>query len=365
MELAQIFKLMAQKQASDLFFSAGSPLSIKVEGEILPVNAQPLDADTIKKIAYALMTGEQAQRFDATLEMNFALTVPQAGRFRVNIFRQRNSIAMVIRYLRATIPPLESLRLPVILKELAGESRGLVLVVGATGCGKSTTLASMIDYRNSTMTGHILAIEDPIEYVHSHKKSIVNQREVGSDTVSYANGLQNAMREAANVLLIGEIRDVDTMRQTLLYTQTGHLCLATLHANNAGHALTRIVNFFPQDQREYLLHDLSLSLRAILSQRLVKGVDGKLLPAVELLLNSLHIAELIRKGQFEAIKDAIGQSLSRDSQTFEQALLKLFQAGQISREEALSNADSRSDLIWLMNNWAAGGESPTPSQPGQ
>lgn len=365
MELAQIFKLMAQKQASDLFFSAGSPLSIKIEGEILPVNAQPLDADTIKKIAYALMTGEQIQRFEATLEMNFALTVPQAGRFRVNIFRQRNSVAMVIRYLRATIPSLESLRLPVMLKELAGESRGLVLVVGATGCGKSTTLASMIDYRNSTMTGHILAIEDPIEYVHSHKKSIVNQREVGTDTVSYANGLQNAMREAANVLLIGEIRDVDTMRQTLLYTQTGHLCLATLHANNAGHALTRIVNFFPQDQREYLLHDLSLSLRAILSQRLVKGVDGKLLPAVELLLNSLHIAELIRKGQFEALKEAIGQSLSRDSQTFEQALLKLFKAGQISREEALRNADSRSDLIWLMNNSAAGGESPAPGQPGQ
>jgi twitching motility protein PilU len=350
MDLTQFFHLMAQKRASDLFFTAGAPVYIKIEGEIRPVNQQVLDHNVVKSIAYGLMTQEQIATFEATLEMNFGLPVANVGRFRVNVFRQRGSVAMVIRYITDNVPTVESLSLPPILSELVMHKRGLILVVGATGSGKSTSLAAMINHRNQNSSSHILAIEDPIEFVHRHQRSIVNQREIGIDTQSYAAALVNALREAPDVLLIGEIRDQDTMRQALIYTQTGHLCLATLHANNAYHALNRITSLFPAESLEGLLLDLALSLRAIISQRLVRGVDGKRVAAVEVLVNNLHIAELIQRREVDKIKDAMEQSMVEGSQTFEESLLELVMAGKINKQEALLNADSRTNMDWLLAN---------------
>lgn len=351
MDLQPLFKLMADKRASDLFFTAGAPIYIKIEGELHTVNRNVLDSDKVKQIAYSLMKPAQIEEFERELEMNFGFPVDNIGRFRVNVFRQRGSVAMVIRFIRSDVPDIEELSLPPVLKDLALERRGLILVVGATGAGKSTTLASIIDYRNAQKSGHILAVEDPIEFVHRHKKSIVNQREVGVDTKSYGHALINAMREAPDVLMIGEIRDEEAMRQAMIYTQTGHQCLATMHANNAYHALTRIISFFPMDTRDHLLHDLAISLRAVISQRLVRGVDGKRLPAVEVLMNSLYIAELIQKQDIHGIKDAMEQSMSDGSQTFEQSLFHLYQAGKITLDEALQHADSRNNLEWLIKNF--------------
>ena len=350
MDLSQFFRLMAEKRASDLFFSAGAPVYIKIEGEIRAVNQQVFDAALVKKVAYALMTEEQIATFEATLEMNFGVSVPNTGRFRVNVFRQRGSVAMVIRYITDQVPEVDTLGLPPILKDLVMQKRGLILVVGATGSGKSTTLASVIDHRNAHSTSHILAIEDPIEFIHKHKRSIVNQREIGIDTSSYANALVNALREAPDVLLIGEIRDQDTMRQALIYTQTGHLCLATLHANNAYHALNRIISLFPAEMQEGLLLDLAMSMKAVISQRLVKGVDGKRVAAIEILVNNMHIAELIQRREIDKIKEAIEQSLVEGAQTFEESLLELHLAGRISKEEALLNSDSRTNMEWLIAN---------------
>ena len=341
---------MAEKRASDLFFSAGAPVYIKIEGDIRPVNQQILDHNVVKKIAYALMSEAQITAFEGALEMNFGLSVPGVGRFRVNVFRQRGSVAMVIRYITDVVPTLESLRLPPVLSELVMHKRGLILLVGATGSGKSTTLAAMIDHRNRHSTSHILAIEDPIEFIHRHQRSIVNQREVGIDTHSYGAALMNALREAPDVLLIGEIRDQDTMRQAMVYTQTGHLCLATLHANNAYHAMNRIIGFFPAESQEGLLLDLAMSLRAVVSQRLVRGVDGKRVAGVEGLLNNRHIGELIQRREIDKIKDAMEQSMLEGSQTFEESLLDLVLAGTISKEEALANADSRTNIEWLLAN---------------
>jgi len=350
MDLSQFFRLMADKRASDLFFSAGAPVYIKIEGEIRPVNQQVLDHSIVKAIAYGLMTPEQIASFEATMEMNFGLSVPNVGRFRVNVFRQRGSVAMVIRYITDIVPTVESLSLPPILSELVMHKRGLILVVGATGSGKSTSLAAMINHRNRNSSSHILAIEDPIEFMHRHQRSIVNQREIGIDTLSYAAALVNALREAPDVLLIGEIRDQETMRQALIYTQTGHLCLATLHANNAYHALNRITSLFPAESLEGLLLDLALSLRAIISQRLVRGVDGKRVAAVEVLVNNMHIAELIQRREVDKIKDAMEQSMVEGSQTFEESLLELVLSGRITKEEALLNADSRTNMDWLLAN---------------
>ena len=350
MDLSQFFHLMAEKRASDLFFSAGAPAYIKIEGDIRPINQQILDHNIVKTIAYALMSAEQIKTFEVALEMNFGLSVPGVGRFRVNVFRQRGSVAIVIRYITDIVPSVESLGLPPVLSELVMHKRGLILVVGATGSGKSTSLAAMIDYRNRHSNSHILAIEDPIEFIHRHQRSIVNQREVGIDTHSYATALVNALREAPDVLLIGEIRDQDTMRQALIYTQTGHLCLATLHANNAYHALNRIISMFPVEAQEGLLLDLALSLRAVISQRLVRGVDGKRVAAVEVLVNNMHISELIQRREVEKIKDAMEQSMVEGSQTFEESLLDLFLAGKINKEEALANADSRTNIEWLLAN---------------
>jgi twitching motility protein PilU len=350
MFLTPVLKLMAEKQASDLFISAGTPMCIKILGTIMPVNSEVMDGPTVKKIAYELMSEAEQQDYERDWEMNLSFPVPDVGRFRVNVFRQRGNVALVIRYLRSQTAGLEALRLPPVLKELIMEKRGLVLVVGATGSGKSTTLAAMIEYRNATRGGHVLTIEDPIEFVFKHQRCVINQREVGLDTKSYQNALINAMREAPDILMIGEVRDRETLQQALLYAQTGHLCISTLHANNSYHALNRIINFFPYDARPALLNDLAVCLKAVISQRLVKAVDGSLVAAVEVLLNSKHIQELIIKGEMDQIKEAIEKSLSPGSVSFEQALFKLYAEGKITKDEALRNSDSATNLSWLMNN---------------
>jgi len=325
-------------------------MSIKILGTIMPVNSEVLDGPTVKKVAYELMSTAEQEEYERTWEMNLSFPVPEIGRFRVNVFRQRGNVAIVIRYLRSQTPGLEALRLPMVLKDLIIEKRGLVLIVGATGSGKSTTLAAMIEHRNATRGGHVLTIEDPIEFVFKHQRCVINQREVGLDTKSYHNALVNAMREAPDILMIGEVRDRDTLQQALLYAQTGHLCLSTLHANNSYHALNRIINFFPYDARPALLGDLAVCLKAVISQRLVKAVDGSQVAAVEVLLNSKHIAELIIKSEMDQIKEAIEKSLSPGSISFEQALFKLYAEGKITKDEALRNSDSATNLAWLMNN---------------
>jgi twitching motility protein PilU len=349
MLVTPLLKLAADRQASDLFFSAGAPVNVKIEGITTPVNAQILTAEVIKHIAYEMMNSRQIVEFESKLEMNFSYRVENLGNFRVNIFRQRGDIALVIRYIKGKISGTDDLHLPGILKSLIMEKRGLVLVVGATGSGKSTTLASMIEHRSSIQTGHILTIEDPIEYIFKHDKSIVNQREIGTDTLNYENALSCGMREAPDVLMIGEVRDRDTLKHALIFAQTGHLCLTTLHANNSYHALNRIVNFFPYDSRQSVLSDLSMCLRAVISQRLVRTIQGKQIPAVEVLLNTTLIADLIKNDEIEKIHEAIEKSVSAGSQTFEQALYRLFKSGKITKEEAMRNADSASNLSALVD----------------
>jgi len=350
MILDKLFQLMAEKQASDIFISAGVPINIKIQGNTVPVNQQMMDPAMIEKIAFELMSPDQLKIFEATMEMNLSFGVPQIGNFRINIFRQRSSISIVVRYILGNIPALETLKLPPVLAELIMEKRGLMLIVGSTGSGKSTTIASMLDHRNTHRSGHILTIEDPIEFLFKHKKSIVNQRELGMDTLGWEPALKNAMRQAPDCILIGEIRDKETMQAAIAYAQTGHLCLGTLHANNSYHALNRIINFFPLESRTSLYLDLSASLKAIISQRLVKKPDGKRTPAAEVLLNTRHIQELIERGEILAIKEAMEQSLAPGSQTFEQDLFRLFREGIITLDEALENADSPTNLSWLINN---------------
>ncbi len=349
MIVTPLLQLAADKLASDLFFSVGAPINIKINGILMPVNQQKLTDEQIKQIAYEMMTKEQIADFEMHMEMNFSFRVTDIGNFRVNVFRQRGSIAIVIRYVRNNILNIEDLHLPLVLKELIMDKRGLVLMVGATGSGKSTTLAAMLEHRNRTQSGHILTIEDPLEYMFHHGKSIVNQREIGTDTEDYGAALVSAMREAPDVLMIGEIRDRDTLKHALIFAQTGHLCLSTLHANNSYHALNRIVNFFPYDARQSILSDMAMCMRAVISQRLVRNTQGKLVPAVEVLLNSALIADLIKNDQIDKIREAIEQSVSHGSQTFEQALYKLYKAGQITKEEALKNADSASNLSSLID----------------
>jgi twitching motility protein PilU len=349
MYLDRLFKTMAEKQASDLFISCGAPINIKINGVVSPIATQPMDVETVRRIAYELMTKDQAREFENQMEMNLSYLDKDVGNFRINIFRQRGTISLVIRYVRSHVPPFEDLKLPSVLLNLVMEKRGLVLVAGATGSGKSTTMAAMIDYRNTNRPGHILTLEDPIEYLFEHKQSIVNQREIGVDTQGYDNALTNALREAPDLIMIGEIRDRETMQQALLHTLTGHLCLSTLHANNSYHALSRIINMFPYDARSGLLSDLSIGLRAIISQRLVRNKEGEQQPAVEILLNTSLIADLIKNGEITQMKEAMEQSLYPGSQTFEQALCRLYIDGVVSYEEALSAADSPTNLAWLVN----------------
>ncbi|UCV13831.1 PilT/PilU family type 4a pilus ATPase [Quatrionicoccus australiensis] len=350
MILDKLFQLMSEKQASDIFISAGAPIHIKIHGNTLPVNQQMMLPDMIEKIAHELMSPEQIKTFEATSEMNLSFGVPQVGNFRVNIFKQRGSVSIVVRFILGNIPPLDTLGVPPVLAEMIMEKRGLILIVGATGSGKSTTIAAMLDHRNANRNGHILTIEDPIEFLFKHKRSIVNQREIGMDTADWNVALKNAMRQAPDCILIGEIRDKETMQAAVAYAQTGHLCLATLHANNSYHALNRIISFFPPENRPALFLDLSVSLRAIVSQRLVKKPDGKLLPTCEVMLNTRHISELIERGEVQAIKDAMEQTLTPGSQTFEQDLFRLYHEGTITLDEALANADSPTNLSWLINN---------------
>ena len=357
MYLDRLFKMMAEKQASDLFISCGAPINIKINGVVSPIATQPMDVETVRRIAYELMTKDQAREFENEMEMNLSYLDRNVGNFRINIFRQRGTISLVIRYVRSRVPPFEDLKLPSVLLNLVMEKRGLVLVAGATGSGKSTTLAAMIDYRNNNRSGHILTLEDPIEYLFEHKQSIVNQREIGIDTQGYHNALPNALREAPDLIMIGEIRDRETMQQALLHTLTGHLCLSTLHANNSYHALSRIINMFPYDARSGLLSDLSIGLRAIISQRLVRNKEGEQQPAVEILLNTSLIADLIKNGEITQMKEAMEQSLYPGSQTFEQALCRLYLDGVVSYDEALSAADSPTNLAWLVNQ-----NSPTTQQ---
>lgn len=372
MFVRSLFKLMADTQASDVFFTAGAPAQIKIKGEVVRIDDKVLDAARMKEIVYETMSPEQIAAFERDLEINFSLVEAGVGSFRVNVFKQRGACAMVIRHIKHNIPSIESLQIPPILKEVVMEKRGLILVVGSTGSGKSSTLAAMINYRNQMASGHILTIEDPIEFMYRHAKSIVNQREVGIDTRSYHNALVNAMREAPDVILIGECRDKETFGAALQYAQTGHLCLSTLHANNSYYALNRIINLFPHDARDSLLMDLSVSLKAVISQRLVHDVNGEIVPAVELMLNTSHIQELIKDGEIDRIKEAMEQSLAPGSQTFEQSLFQLYQAGKITLDEAMVNADSATNLHWLISNAKSApsaaqtpGAPPPRPQPGQ
>ena len=350
MAMERLFKLMAEKKASDLFIAVGSAVHMKVNGTAIPINQQAMDNGMIKSLLAEIVSAEDFDVLTQTHELNRGFGVSGVGRFRLSAFQQRGSISAVIRYIASDIPPIDTLHLPSIVGEIIMEKRGLVLVVGATGSGKSTTIASMLDLRNTKRTGHILTLEDPIEYVFRNKKSIVNQREIGTDAMTLDIALRNALRQAPDVILIGEIRDKDTMTAAIAYAQSGHLCVATLHANNSYHALNRIVSFYPLESRATLLSDLSAALRSIISQRLVRARTGGRMPAVEVLLNTRHVAELIEKGEINGIKDAMEKSLSPGSQTFEQALYRMIREEQITEEEALAFADSPTNLLWLINN---------------
>jgi twitching motility protein PilU len=344
-----LLKLMAERKASDLFFTSNSPVKIKIEGLIHSINKQVLSAESVRDIAYSLMSAEQLEHFQNELEIDFAISEPGVGRFRAAVFYQRGFPAMVLRYISVDTPKLEQLGLPGTLVDLAMLKRGLVLMVGATGSGKSTTLAAMINHRNENSPDHILTIEDPVEFLHQNRKAIVNQREVGLDTRSFSRALRAAMRAAPDVILIGEIRDRETMESAIALAGTGHLAIATLHANNCAETLDRIINLFPRDQHAQIFLDLSQYLRAIVSQRLVRGRNNKRVPAVEVMLNTPHIQDLIKKGDVIGVKEAMLTSNERGIQNFDSALLYLYKEGRIDIEEALANADSRTNLEARIN----------------
>jgi twitching motility protein PilU len=349
MNVKPLFKLMVEKKASDLFFAPFSPAKIKIDGKIMPVNKLEMTPKMVKQAAFELMNENQLETFSRELEVDFAISEPGLGRFRVNVFHQRSNVAMVLRYITSELPTLDELDMPTELKDLIMLRRGLILMVGATGCGKSTTLAAMVNHRNEKTSSHIITIEDPIEFLHPNKKSIVNQREVGLDTKSYDRALKSAMRAAPDLIQIGEIRDRESMQAALDMAGTGHLVVGTLHANNASETLDRIINMFPQEQHGQVFMDLAHYMRAVLSQRLVRSRGGKLVAAVELMLNTPHIKDLMLKGDISAVKDAHKDSGEQGMKTFDDALLDLYKAGTITLEEAMSHADSRSNLEAKVN----------------
>jgi len=352
--MKKLFTIMAEKKASDIFISVGAPINMKINGVAMPVNQTTMSADTVQQLLYEVLNERQIREFEDEMELNTAIALAGVGTFRISAFRQKGSPAVVVRYIPSTIPPLDTLGVPEVLKEVIMQKRGLILMVGASGAGKSTTLAAMIDYRNERKSGHILTLEDPVEFIFQNKKSIINQREVGTDAKDFEIALRNALRQAPDCIMIGEIRDKPTMTAALAYAQSGHLVLATLHANNSYHAMNRIINFYPLENRPALLLDLAAALAAVISQRLVRTKTGLRAVAVEVLLNTRHIAELIEKGEIGEIKEALEKSMSPGSQTFEQALFKLFMDGKITQEEALTNADSATNMLWLINQATAG-----------
>ena len=351
--MERILRLMAEKKASDVYLSAHAPAMIKVNGQTVPINNRLLPPDAPRALLAEVLPADRMEELDASGELNMGHQLEGAGNFRFSAMRQRGTIAAVIRYIASEIPPLESLQLPMILGELVMDKRGLLLMVGATGAGKSTTLASMMDYRNENMTGHILTIEDPVEFIFKNKKCIVNQREVGSDTQSLQTALKNALRQAPDVILIGEIRDRETMSAAIAYAQSGHLCLATMHANNSYQALNRILSFYPVEVRPTMLGDLAAAMKAIVSQRLLRSVAGTRVPAVEVMLNTKLVSELIEKGDFSGVKEAMEKSMAEGSQTFEQDIARLILDGIVDRKEGLAHADSPTNLQWRLQNSAA------------
>ncbi|HSW17073.1 MAG TPA: PilT/PilU family type 4a pilus ATPase [Ramlibacter sp.] len=346
----RILRLMAEKKASDVYLSAHSPALIRINGECLPINNQLLPPDAPKALMAEVLPAHRIAELEQTGELNMGHVIEGVGNFRVSAMRQRGTYAVVIRYILADIPALETLALPPVLAELIMEKRGLLLMVGATGSGKSTTLSSMMDFRNERASGHMLTIEDPIEFNFRNKRSVINQREVGSDTDSLQTALRNALRQAPDVILIGEIRDRETMSAAIAYAQSGHLCLATMHANNSYQALNRILSFYPVEVRPTMLGDLSTALKAVISQRLLRTVHGSRTPAVEVMLNTKLIAEFIDKGDFGEVREAMEKSMAEGSQTFEQDIARLITDGVVDRKEGLSHADSPNNLLWRLQN---------------
>ena len=352
--MERILRLMSEKKASDVYLSAHAPALIKINGQCLPINSQLLPPDAPKALLAEVLPAHRMEELESTGELNMAHGIDGVGNFRISAMRQRGTYAAVIRYITTEIPALASLSVPLILGDLIMEKRGLLLMVGATGAGKSTTLASMMDFRNEKVSGHILTIEDPVEFLFTNKKSVVNQREVGSDTQSMQTALKNALRQAPDVILVGEIRDRETMSAAIAYAQSGHLCLATMHANNSYQALNRILSFYPVEVRPTMLGDLGAALKAVVSQRLLRTVHGSRTPAVEVLLNTKLIAELIEKGDFSGIKDAMEKSMAEGSQTFEQDIARLIIEGTVDKKEGLAHADSPTNLQWRLQNDFAG-----------
>lgn len=358
-------KTMVEIDASDLYFTVARPTMYRVDGKIRPMGEQEFAPAEIEAIAKSIMNERQLKEFTETLELNMALSLPGVSRFRVNIFRQRGSVGIVIRQVRAEVQTLDELVMPPIVKEIAMTKRGLVLVVGATGSGKSTTQAAMVDHRNSTEPGHIITIEDPIEFVHRHKKSIVTQREIGFDTHSFQAALKNTLRQAPDVILIGEIRDTDTMEAAITFAETGHLCLGTLHSNNANQAIERIMNFFPPERHAQIYLQLSLNLRSIISQRLIPTVEGKRIAALEILMDTPRIKDLVKKGEVDVLKEGMDQGVQEGCQTFDQALFMLYKDGKISLEQALINADSANNLRLKIKLAGLLGDEETEKMPSQ
>lgn len=348
--MERILRLMSEKKASDVYLSAHSPALIRINGECLPINNQILPVDAPLNLLAEILSPTRMEELQEMNELNMGWPLPGVGRFRISAMRQRGSIAAVIRFISVNIPALATLSVPLILEKLVMEKRGLLLMVGATGAGKSTTLASMIDYRNEQATGHILTIEDPIEYLFKNKRSVVNQREVGTDTQSTQIALKNALRQAPDVILIGEIRDRETMSAAIAYAQTGHLCMATLHANNSYQALNRILSFYPIEVRQTMLGDLASATKAIVSQRLLRTIKDGRVPAVEVMLNTNLVAEMIEKGDFSGVKEAMEKSMADGAQTFEQDIARLILTGVVNKSEGMAHADSPTNLMWRLQN---------------